>query len=41
MIMKRIIHLLKEKINLKELEDPDFLFELNEKNTSIHFWSII
>ncbi len=39
--MKRFIFFLKNKLKLEELEDPDYVFELNEKNTSIHFWSVI
>lgn len=39
--MKRFIFFLKNKLKLEELKDPDYIFELNEKNTSIHFWSVI
>jgi class 3 adenylate cyclase len=39
--MKRIIHIIVNKIHLEEFEDEDFIFDLNEKNVSIHFWSVI
>lgn len=39
--MNRFIKNLKYRISLEELKDENFLFDLNEKNISIHYWSVI
>ncbi|GIX41386.1 MAG: guanylate cyclase [Leptospiraceae bacterium] len=39
--MNRFIKNLKSNISLEEFKDENFLYDLNEKNISIHYWSVI